>query len=206
MGDLRLQRNIPADLESASIQQQRRHQSGHATVAVDERVDAQKVVDEAGDQQQRVRLALANGAIVRITQIGHGLRRFIRREGREESEGLALRRGGADIVLHVLERATEGAVRVAEHDLVQLEDVIRRQRDILEVIVDRVQRVAVSRDLLFIAAAGRGLFAHELTQACFRSADALDGVGGLRALHLGYLDQLFHLLRLPLEIHGLPAL
>ena len=138
-------------------------------------MDAKKVVDEAGDQQQRVRLAFADGAIICVAQVGHSLRRFIGGERREESEGLAFRCGGADIILHVLERATEGAVRVAEHDLVQLEDIIRRQRDILEVIVDRVQRVAVSRDLLFIAAAGNGLFAHELTQARFRGADALDG-------------------------------
>ena len=206
LGDLRLQRNIPPDLEPAPIQQQRRQQPGHAAVAVDERVDAQKVVDEAGDQQQRVRLALADGAIVRVAQVRHRSRRFIGREGSEEGEGLALHCGGADIVLHVLERATKGAVRVAEHDLVQLQDVVRRQRDVLEIIVDRVQGVAVSRDLLLVAAAGRGLFAHELTQARFSGADALDGVGGLRALHLGDLDQLLHLLRLPLEIHGLPAL
>ena len=206
LGDLCLQRNIPPDLKPAPIQQQRRQQPGHAAVAVDERVDAQKVVDEAGDQQQRVRLTLADGAIVRVAQIGHGLRRFIRREGRKEGEGLTLRRDGADKVLHVLERAPEGAVRMAEHDLVQLQDIVRRQRNVLEVVMDRVQRVAVSRDLLFVAAAGRGFFAHELTQARFRGADALDGVGRLRTLHLGYLDQLLHLLRLPLEIHRLPAL
>ena len=89
MGDLCLQRNVSPDLEPAPIQQQRRQQPGHAAVAVDERVDAQKVVDEAGDQQQRVRLALADGAIVRVAQVRHRSRRFIGREGSEEGEGLA---------------------------------------------------------------------------------------------------------------------
>ena len=52
---------------------------------------------------------------------------------------------------YVLEGTAEGAVGVAEHDLVKLQDVVWRQRDILEVLVHRVQRVTVAGDLLLIA-------------------------------------------------------
>ena len=92
------------------------------------------------------------------------------------------RRGGADIVLHVLEGTAEGAVGVTEHDLMELQDLIWCQRDILEVLMHRVQRVTITGDLFLVAGTRRRLLAHEQPQARIGRADPFDLIGGFGSL------------------------
>ena len=150
-------------------------------------------MDKARDDQQRVYLTFTDGKVVRIAQLSHRLRRFIRCQRRKQRIGPSVRRGRTDIVLYVLEGTAEGAVGMAEHDLVKLKDIVGRQRDILEILMHRVQRVAVACDFLFIAGSRCCLLTHELPQARVRRADSLDLVGGFRTLDLCNLNQLLNI-------------
>ena len=78
-------------------------------------------------------------------------------------------------------------------DLMELENIAGVQLDILEILMHRIQRIAVACDFLFIAGARRRLLAHELPQARIRRADSLDLVGGLRTLDLCNLNQLLNI-------------
>ena len=75
----------------------------------------------------------------------------------------------------------------------KLKDIVRCQGYILKILVHRVQRVAVPSDFLLVACARRRLLTHELPQARVRRANALDLIGGFRALDFCDLDQLFDL-------------
>ena len=156
-------------------------------------MDAEEVVDKARDDQQRIHLAFTDGKVVRIAQLSHRLGRFIRCQGCKQRIGLSVCRGRTDIVLYVLEGSAEGAVGVSEHDLVELQDIVGLKRDILEVLMHRVQRVAVACDFFLVAGARRRLLAHELSQARIRRADSLDLIGGFCALDLCNLNQLLHI-------------
>lgn len=111
-----------------------------------------------------------------------------------------------DIVLRIFVDAAEiSSPDVTEEDLVQLENVIRRQLDIFEVLVDGPQGIPVARDLLLGAVPRRRLLLDELLEASVRRADALDGVARLGRLHLCDLDQPFELLWLLREVRLLSA-
>ena len=191
--DLGFQRDILADFIPAAIEKKRRQQTRHSAVSVGERMNAEKVVDKARNDQQRIHFAFTDGKVVRIAQLAHRLRRFIRCQRRKQRIGPSVCRCCADIVLHVLEGTAEGAVGVAEHDLVKLQDIVGRQRDILEILMHCVQCVTVACDLFLVAGARRRLLAHELPQARIRRADSLDLVGGFCTLDLCNLNQLLNI-------------
>ena len=202
-GDLGLQRNVSAYIESAAIKEQRGQQTAHATIPIIERVDAQEIMDEHRNGDQRLQLQIPDHAIVFRADLIQRRRCFEGREGREQDLHMTVRVGGADIVLHVLGLPGQGVVGVAVQDLVELEDVIAGDGDGVEALVDDGKRVPIPGDLLLAAVPGRGLLRHQLTDAGVRGHDALDGIGGLGALDLSDLHQLFQLLQPLLQVQFL---
>ena len=166
-------------------------------------MDAQKVVDEHRYGDQRFQLQIPDHPTVFLADPVQRVRRLEGRKGREQDLHMAVRVGGADVVLHVLGLPGQGVVGVAIQDLVELEDVIAGDGDGVEALVDDGKRVPIPGDLLLAAVPGRGLLRHQLTDAGVRGHDALDGVGGLGALDLSDLHQLFQLLQPLLQVQFL---
>ena len=97
--------------------------------------------------------------------------------------------GGADVVLHAFGPARHGIVHVAVEDLVELQDVVLGDGDGVEVLVDEVQHVPVTCDLLLVPVPRRCFLLHKLPDTGVCGHDALDGIGCLGALHLCNLYQ-----------------
>ena len=82
----------------------------------------------------------------------------------------------------------------------QLQNIILRNRNHIKIFVNEVQDITVSCNLLFIPVARCGFFFHELLDSSAGGHDSLDGIGGLGALHLCNLDQMFQFFRTLLQI------
>ena len=100
----------------------------------------------------------------------------------------------ADIILDIFRLSCQGIIHVAVHDLMQLEDIIFRDRNGIEAFVDDIQDVTVAGDLLFITVLRSGPLLHKLPDTRIGSNNALNRVGSLGALNLRDLHQLFKLL------------
>ena len=204
--NLAFQRNIPADHITGTVQQERRQQTAHSAVAVIERMDAEKVMDEHRDQQKRIQLLRSDHAVVALAEGFHSRCGFIRRKRREQDKLPSVRVCCADIVLGVLEAAADALVGVLIQVTVQLENIVRRDRNVFIAFVDGIQHITVAHDLFLISVARRCLITDELHQARIGRADAFDLIGCLRALHLGDLDQAIQRCGLLFQIQLLPAL
>ena len=76
-----------------------------------------------------------------------------------------------------------------------LKDVIAPDGEIVVVLVDEVQHVAVTEDFFLLPVLWRRLVLHQLLQTAICRDDALDPVGCLRALNLRDLDQALQFFR-----------
>ena len=201
--NLRFQGNIFPHLVPCTVQQQRCKQPGHSAIAVQKRVNAEKVVDEHRDNQQCIHLSLPNGAIVRLADFAHGIRGFVGSQRCEQRKPVSCGIRCADIILHILKAAAKGRIGVAEQDFMKLQNVVWCQGNIIEIFMHNVQRIPVTGNFPLVAVARGCLLLHQLVQTGFRCADALNRVGCLSALHLGNLHQPFQFLGLLPDIHGL---
>ena len=100
-GDFGFEGNIFSDLETVLVEEQGGEEAAHASVSVIEGMNAQKIVNENGDEEERLGLAFSDGAVVFVAKFGERYRRLIRGERREKGLGRAVRMGRADVILHV---------------------------------------------------------------------------------------------------------
>ena len=198
--DLLLDTDVLAHHEAALVQQQQGDQTAHPSVAVIERMDAQEIADEYGDQDQRIHHVPCKGLPIACAYCLHCLRCLERFERSESGEGRSVRMRLVDIVLGVLELPPEGLVGIRKQIPVQLQDDGALERDMLVAFVDSFQHITVADDLLFVTGPRRRPILQQLPHPCVRGPDALDPVRAVGALDLRYLDQPLQLDRLLPEI------
>ena len=119
-GDFGFQGDILADIKTVSVQKQRREQSAHSSVAVIKRMNAQEVMNENRNCNQRLKFHIPDYAVVFLTDSVQRFRRFIRGKRREQRFHMTVRIGGSDIVLHAFCAARKRVVHVAVQDLMKL--------------------------------------------------------------------------------------
>ena len=152
-------------------------------------MNAEKVVDEHGNDDQRLHFHIPNDPIVFLADSVQGLRRFVWGQGREQGLHMAIGIGSADIVLHVFSSAGHGVVHVTVEYLVELQDVVLGDGDGVEVLVNEVQHIPITCNLLLVPVSWRRFLLNQLPDAGVCSHDALNGIGCLGALHLCNLHQ-----------------
>ena len=168
-------------------------------LSIVEGMDAEKVQNENGDQQQRVKLGVLRGRLEGVAKCCHRSRRFPRGDRLKTDDLPAVRPFFGNHIIRVFEAAADGLAAVLVQIPMQLQNDRRLWRDIVVALVDRRQHVAVSGDLFFAAALGHGLFADDLFQAVVRGDDALDAVGRLGALDLRNLQEIGQRIRFGLD-------
>ena len=89
---------------------------------------------------------------------------------------------------------------------VELQDIIGRDRNILEVLVNRIQHIAVTHDFFLITVTGCCLISYKLQQARIGCADSLNLIRCFCTLYLCDLYQTVKFRRLLFQIEFLPAL
>ena len=168
-------------------------------------MNAKKIVDKYGNDYQRLRFRISRHPCVFFAYPVQRLGRFKRRKRREQYLRAPVRIRSAYIILHVLGFARHRIAHMRIKHFVQLQDVVARDGNGVEVFVYDVERVAVAGYLLLVAVPRRRPFFDQLpdTRAC--GQNALYRVGRFGALDLGYLYQFIQFLRRVLQAHFLPA-
>lgn len=205
LGDLSLQRDISADEVSAAIEEQRGEQPAHSAVAVGERVNTQKIVNEHGDENERIDLSLRDSEIKLLAYRVNGDWRFIGGKRRENGIFLSVGADRIDIILHVFKFAADAFAGMTVKNFMQLQDIIRRDRDKFVAFVNDVESIPVAGNFLLVACARGGLIGQKLFKPCIRRADTINLVRGFGALNPGDLHKFIKFLRLLLKIELLPA-
>ena len=126
--------------------------------------------------------------------------RFVRSQWGEKNFAMSIGIGCADIILYVLRPSCDGVVHVAVQNLMQLQNIILRNRNHIKIFMNEVQDITVACNLLFITVARRRFFLHELLDSGAGGHDSLDGIGCFGALHLCNLHQTFQLFRTLLQV------
>ena len=191
--------DIFTDDIARAVQEQQRQEPAHAAISVIEGVDAEKVQNEDGNQQQRVKLGVLHGRPEGVAQRRDGPRCFPRGDRLEPDDLPSIRQFLGNHVVRVFEAAADGLAAELVQVPMQLQNDRRLWRDIVVALVDRRQHVAVSSDLFFAAGLGHGLFADDLFQAVVRGDDALDAVGRFGALDLRNLQKIGQRIRFGLD-------
>ena len=202
-GDFGFKGDVLANVKVAAIQKQRREQSTHSSVAVIEGVDAQKVMDENRNYNQRLQFHIANYTVVFCADPVQCFRRLIRGKRREQRLHMTVRIGSGDIILCDLCASRKRVIHVAVEDFVKLQDVVLRDWYRVKALVNDTQHIAVTDDLLLIPVPRRGFLLDKLPDSGTRGDNALNGVRCLGALYLGNLHELFEFLRVLLQIQFL---
>ena len=166
-------------------------------------MNAQEVMDENRDCNQRLQLHISNHTVVFLADSVQRFRRFIRGKRREQRFHMTVRIGGSDIILHAFCAARKRVIHVAVQDFVKLQDIVLRNWYRVKTLMNDTQHIAVSSNLLLISVPRRGFLLDELPDSGTRGDDALDGIRCLSALYLGNLHELFKFLRTLLQIQFL---
>ena len=206
LGNLAFKGDIPADHIAGAIQQQGSQQAAHSAVAVIERVYAEKVVNEHGYQQQSVKLLHINHTVIAFTNCINCWRCFVRGKRCKQNKLSSLCIRCADIVLGVLESSANALMGILIQITVELQDIIGRDWNKLEVLVNRIQHITVTHDFFLITVTGCCLIPYKLQQACIGRADSLNFIGRFCTLYLCNLNQSVKLCGLLLQIKLLSAL
>ena len=152
---------------------------------------------------ERLKLHIADHTVILVTDGFKCLRCLKGVKRRKQRFSMSVGIGCADIVLNALGFSRHRVVHMAIKNFVKLKNIVRCQGDDIKALMNNVQHVAVSGNLLLIAVSGRGLLAHQLTDTGARGHDALNGIGCLGALYLCDLNKLFKLLGAPFQIQFL---
>ena len=102
--------------------------------------------------------------------------------------------GGADVVSHTFSPTCHGIVRVAVKNLVELQDVILGDGDGVEVLMDEIQRVPVTCNLLLVPVPRHRFLLYKLPDTGVCGYNAFNSIGCLSALYLCNLHQFFQFL------------
>ena len=175
-GDFGFEGNIFSNLETVLVEEEGGEEAAHASVSVIEGMNAQKIVNENGDEEERLGLAFSDGAVVFVAKFGERYRRLIRGERREKGLGRAVRMGRADVILHIFQFAAHGIGHVAAQDFVELQDVIDGNGDDVEIFVNEGEDVAIAGDFFFVTIFRRRFFQRNLPEPRRGGEDAFDGV------------------------------
>lgn len=122
-GNLAFQGDILSYHIAASVEQERGQQPAHAAVAVVEGMDAEEVVDEHRNEDQRVQFLRIQGPGEIFTDGIDGPRRFIGGEGSKQHHAVSMGIGGGDIVLGIFEGAADPFFGILVEVPVKLENV-----------------------------------------------------------------------------------
>ena len=116
---------------------------------------------------------------------------------------MPVRVSGTNIVLYILGVARKRVVHVTVQYFVELQDVVPRNWNGVEVLVNNVQNIAVSNNLLLITVPWRSFFLNKLFNPCIRGDNALNGIRCFGALYLSNFNELFELFRALFQIQFL---
>lgn len=206
LGDLAFQGDILAYHITRSVEQQRGQKAAHAAIAVVEGVDAQEVVDEDGNEDQRIQLLSVQSTGQALADGVDSARNFIGGKGSKQYDAMPLGIRSGDIILGILKRTADPLFRVLVEIAMELEDIVGRDRDILIALVDGAQHIPVAHDLPLVSVSGRCLISAELFEPGRGGTDPLNFVGGLGTLDLGDFDQPIQSIGQLLEVQLLPPL
>ena len=139
-------------------------------------MNTQKIMDKNRNRNQRFQLHISDDTVVFFADFIKCLRRFKGRKRRKQNFRMSVRISGADIVLHGFGATRNGIVHVTVQDFVKLQNIVLRNGNRVKIIVDDVQHITVSGDLLLVTVFRRGFFLNKLSYPCVRGNNALDGV------------------------------
>ena len=189
VGDQLLDTDIFAHDITGAIQEQQCQKSAHAAVAIIERMDAEKVQNEHGNQQQRVEFCIPHCLLKSIAQCRYGFRRFPCWDRLKPNNPLTIRQFLGDYIIGVLEAAADGLAAELVQIPMKLQNDGGLRRDIVVTLVDCGQHIAVTGDLFLAAGLRHSLVADNFLEAIIRRNDALDTVGCLGTLNFCNLQQ-----------------
>ena len=200
LGNLGFKRDVFPDIETVLIQHQGREKAAHPAIAIVERMNTEKIMDEHRNCDQWFYFKVPDHTVIFFADSVKSRWRFIGSQRGKKNFAMAIGISCADIILHILCSSCDGVVHMTVQDLMQLQNIILRNRNHIKIFVNEVQDITVSCNLLFIPVARCGFFFHELLDSSAGGHDSLDGIGGLGALHLCNLDQMFQFFRTLLQI------
>ena len=152
-------------------------------------MDAEKVQNKDGDQQQRIQFRILHRLLEGAAQCRDGLRRFPCRDRLKSDDLLAVRQFFGNHIVRILEAAADGLTAELVQVPVKLQNDIRPRRDVVMALMNRREHVAVSGNLLFAAGLGHSFLADDLFQTVVRRNNAFDAVGCLGTLNPRNLQQ-----------------
>ena len=177
-----LDTDVFAHDESGTIQQEKGKEAAHTAVPVIERVDAEKVQDEDGHQEQRIVGPGLNGIVIPGAEVQHGISCL---ESGNRPETYRLRSVGVllgDDIVRILIDAPHSAAAEGIKVTVQLKDAVGVRCNILIGLVDRGQNVPITGYLFLIAVPRLDFLLDDGPQPLVGSIDALDAVGSIGTL------------------------
>ena len=157
-------------------------------------------MDKYRNGNQGFQLIVSDNAVVFIAYCVKCFRCFKRRERCEQRFRMSIRIGGADIVLHILRFSHHRVIHVTVQNLMELQNIVLRERDCVETLMNDIQYIPVSGNFLFVAVFRCCLFLYQLTDTGACCDNTFDRIGCFGALHLCNLYQFFEFLRFLLQI------
>ena len=150
-------------------------------------------MNENWDSNQRFDLHISDYTVIFLADSVQSFRCFIRSKRCKQNLNMAVRIGGTNIVLYILGTARKRVVHVTVQYFVELQDVVTRNWNRIEVFVNNTQDIAIPCNLLFITVPWRSLLLNKLPNPCIRGDNALNGIRCFGALYLSNFNELFEL-------------
>ncbi len=175
-----LEADVAADVEPELIALEEQQQPRDAAIAVSERVDAQEVEVEGGEEQQRMEAAVFEGMAPGQDEVTHGPAHAGPGNGLESDTRDAVSVGLDDV--QVAPPVPPGVADLAARVAVQIEDRLLRNGKRRCGFVDPPQSIAITADLFFVAVPQGGPAEHDGAEARRSDLHTLDPVRGDRTL------------------------
>ena len=148
-------------------------------------MDAEKIQNDAGDQQKLVDIRIASGLQICQFQLFHGLWRFRGRSGPKAHPTLALRIHFQNNIVIGLILAAVLIPGMGHQHFMEPQDVALTEIQSCVMQVDRIQRIPVSGDLRFVVVQGGAVLVDDGVDAFITGDDPFNRVGTLYRLHFG---------------------
>ena len=183
IGDQFLNTDIFANDIAGAVQEQQCQEPAHAAIPVIEGVDAEKIQNEDGNQQQRVEFSILHSRFKRAAQRRNSRRRFPRRNRLKPDNLLTVRQFFGNHVIRIFEAAADGLTAVFVQIPVKLQNDRWLWRNIVMAFMNRCKHIAVSGNLFFTASFWHCFITHDFLQSVIRGDNSLDAVRRLCALN-----------------------
>lgn len=152
--NLCLQRDVFSHIEAVSVEQKGCQQTAHSAVAIVERVDAQKIMYKNRNHNKRFSFHISDDTIVFLADPVQRLWGLIGRKRSNECLHMTVRVSGTDIILDILGSAGHSVIHMAVQNFMGLQDIVLRDWNGIEALVDDVQHITITGDFLLIAVLG----------------------------------------------------